>query len=138
MSKKVFALFLLTVLLLVPAALAGATGSDDPVSSEPEEEGEAEPPAEQAAEDEAEPTGGEEPAIEEEAPDYVQPDAEGEMGITSVQGEDGDLAGDPEMVRALYDDGTAPGNYTWVYCGAGAAALLAGGAFFISRRKAKG
>ncbi len=134
MRKKIIAALLLAALILVPAGLAGATGPDDPVSSEPEpgaghDEGDVDATPEPVLEDE------EEPAPDEEAPDYVRPDEEGEVGITSAEGED--IAEDAELVWALDDEEAAQKSYTWIYLCAGAAVLLLAGVFFYSRKKAK-
>lgn len=133
MKKKVITMLVLAALLLVPAGLAGATGPDDPVSSEAEpgagqDEGAVDAVPEPVLEDE-------EPASDEEAPDYVRPDEEGEVGITSAEGED--IAGDAELVWALDEDAAAKKSYTWLYLCAGAAVLIFAGIFFYSRKKVK-
>ena len=60
MRKKIIAALLLAALILVPAGLAGATGTDDPVISEPEpgaghDEGDVDATPEPVLEDEEEP-----------------------------------------------------------------------------------
>lgn len=141
MRTRIIAALLVAMLILVPAGLVWAAGEDDAAGSgqeqgaaqEEEQEGEQE---EEQEEDVTGPAPDQETTLPdgEDAQDYVPPEEEGEMGVTSAQSDDS--AGDAEAVRALAGDDAAQGSRTWIYVCAGAAVLLIAGVFLYSRRKA--
>jgi hypothetical protein len=127
---KKFFITLIVLAMLVGAAGVVSANPDEPVSNEVGSDTE---PAPDEKVVEEEPAAADE-GLEEPEADFVRPDEEAEIGITSVDGEE---AVDAILYATGINEETNSGKQSWYYMGAGALVLVFAAALALRRKSSK-